>query len=54
MALNKEFLANKFDNMPEEKTLFGDEKWMVMKMKKACIMILGNAVLDMMIKFGNE
>jgi len=54
MELNKEFLEKKFDNMPAEKTTFSDEKWMVTKMKKACIMILGNAVLDMMIKFGNE
>jgi len=31
-----------------DRTLFSDEKWMLTKFKKACVMVLGSAAMKLM------
>jgi len=60
MALTGELKAGKYDKMPEhdknmaDRTLFSDEKWMLTKFKKACVMVLGSCAMKYMKKLSNE
>jgi hypothetical protein len=54
MKLGAELKAGAYDKMPEDKALFADEKWMVGKMKKAVIMVLGSAAMKYMKKLNDE
>ena len=54
MKLGAEIKAGDYDKMPEEKTLFADEKWIITKMKKAVIMVLGSAAMKYMKKLTDE
>jgi hypothetical protein len=55
MALTPELKAGKYDKEPEGREgLFHTEKWMLTKMKKACIMVLGSAAMKFMKKLSDE
>merc|ERR1712203_88651 len=44
----------KYNNPPEDLSNFGLERWMLTKMKKAVIMVLGSAAMKYMKKLSNE
>ena len=54
MKLGAEVKAGAYDKMPEDKKLFADEHWMITKMKKAVIMVLGSAAMKYMKKLNDE
>jgi len=54
MALGAELKAGKYDNFPESTELFAAETWVLTKMKKAIIMVLGSAAMKYMKKLANE
>ena len=60
MALTGELKAGKYDKGPEDdkkiedRTPFVDERWMLTKLKKSCIMILGSAGMKFMKKLSDE
>ena len=54
MKLGAELKAGAYDKMPGDGKLFSDEHWMVTKMKKAVIMVLGSAAMKYMKKLNDE
>lgn len=54
MKLGGELKNGDYNKMPEEKGLFVDEHWMIKKMKKSVIMVLGSAAMKYMKKLGDE
>lgn len=47
MGLRGEMKEGKYNEAPKDDTLFALEKWMIVKMKKAIIMVLGAAAMKM-------
>jgi len=54
MALKGEMKEGKYNSPPEDLSNFGLERWMLTKMKKAVIMVLGSAAMKYMKKLSNE
>merc|ERR1712151_1179924 len=54
MALKGEMKEGKYMKAPEDLSNFGLERWMLTKMKKAIIMVLGSAAMKYMKKLSNE
>jgi len=54
MGLTPELKAGKYDKEPEGDDLLHSERWMLTKMKKACIMVLGSAAMKYMKKLSDE
>ncbi len=53
LFLTSELKAGVYDKS-KEKGLFAEEKWMIRKMKKAVIMVLGSAAMKYMKKLNDE
>ena len=54
MALKGEMKEGKYNKPPEDTSNFALERWMLTKMKKAIIMVLGSAAMKYMKKLSNE
>jgi len=54
MALKGEMKEGKYNSPPEDLSNFGLERWLMTKLKKAIIMVLGSAAMKYMKKLSNE